>query len=466
MWKRTYKLAATICRSLFSFCMLVFGVCASVESATPQSSTSTELKVEKDQTPSDLFLRLLGQAYQKDEQIKSVLLTYKSAQLSPLNALMTSFIPQFSASGTLGYNRTRQTGLLPKSNYPTESGSLNVTQNLFNSGAGIATYRSAKAEEKIGEYEYQKALQEFLIRCIKAYAAVVTAQKTLDVNKASEESVGQQLKAAEVRAEVGEGSATEVALAQAELAKAVMRRLQAEAELYVASARFQDLFGELPPAKLKLPDLQHLKTPQGITEMVEQCMQKNLDLQILLLKGENAERKTTITAAGMLPKVDASASATRSRMTPANRKLYGTGRQTTYGAEVRVTIPIINNGQTSNFPAISRAQLEAAATKRSIQYQKEQTRLKAIQVWETHNVLKKSLAQNEAQVNAARLRLEGVTEEFKVGSRAMLDVMDAETKYLEAQVGLLQNEQKYVESIFDTLQVCGILSPIMFGLNS
>lgn len=411
------------------------------------------------------FYKVLAIAYQKDEQIKSVMLSYKGAQFSPLSAIMAHFVPQFSAQGSMGHSRFREAGRLPKSDYQTQGGSLRMTQNLFNGGAGIASYRTAVAAEKTGQLQYEKALQDFFVRALKSYVAVVSAQKTLEVSRSSEKSVGQQLEAAKVRAEVGEGTVTDVALAEAELAKTATRRIQAEAELQIASSRYHDMFGELPPASLTFPHFPDLVVPKELPSMIEGTMKHNHDLHMVQLQADDAGRKATMTMAGMLPKVDVNASASRNRLAPQYRQSYGTGWQTTYGTDLTVTIPLINNGQTSNFPAIAQAQLNASSARRSAQYQKEQIRLKAIQLWETTNYLSKALAQNQAQVNAAKLRLEGVTEEFKVGARAMLDVMDAETKHLEAQVALLQTEQRYIESIFDALQMCAMLKPQALGIH-
>lgn len=429
------------------------------------SAANATVQVQTKEHSQHHFYKVLANAYQKDEQIKSVLLNYKGASLSPLSAIMAHFVPQFTAQGSMGHATTRETGRLAKNNYQTQGGSLRVTQNVFNGGAGIASYRTAVAAEKTGQLQYEKALQDFLVRALKSYVGVVTAQKTLEVSRSSEKSVGQQLEAAKVRAEVGEGTITDVALAEAELAKTATRRIQAEAELQISVARYQDMFGELPPADMSFPYLPELVVPKELSAMTEMTLKHNHDIQMLQLQADDAGRKATMTMSGMLPKVDVNATASRNRLSPQYRQAYGTGWQTSFGTDVTVTIPFINNGQTSNFPAIAQAQLNASSARRGAQYQKEQIRLKAIQLWETTNFLSKALAQNQAQVNAAKLRLEGVTEEFKVGARAMLDVMDAETKHLEAQVSLLQTEQRYIESIFDALQICAMLKPQALGIH-
>lgn len=458
---------------VLSYLCLLCNLEASKTDNLSESSSVNEEGIQKEKqeltqgkdTGIQHFQKMLVLAYQGDDQIKAALLSSKSAQLSPLNTLMTSFIPQVSAQGSMGHTFTQRSGVIAKQNYQNQSGQLQVTQNLFNGGAGVAAYRMAKSAEKTGEINYNKALQDFLVRAVKAYVGVVIARKTLEVNKASEKSVGQQLEAAKVKVEVGDASASDLALAESELAKTTAQRIQAEASLEFAIATYQDMFLELPPAHMTLPEFSHLNIPQQVSHMCEIAMHNNYDIQLYDLQAADAYRKVTVTTAGMLPKVDANATAGRNRQTPNTRFQYGAKWQSSYGANVTVTIPFINNGQTSNFPAIAQAQLDAASAQRTVKAKKDDIRLQVIQSWQTANYLTKTVAQNEAQVKAAKTLLNGTSEEYKVGTKTFLDVMDAEAKYLSAQVSLLQNQQNLIQAIFGALQICGTLRPENLGIT-
>jgi outer membrane protein len=69
-----------------------------------------------------------------------------------------------------------------------------------------------------------------------------------------------------------------------------------------------------------------------------------------------------------------------------------------------------------------------------------------------------TLAANQAELKAARLALNGVVEERKVGQRTTLDVLNAQQSVLRAQESIVQNRRNAVVSSYSTLAAMGLLT--------
>jgi outer membrane protein len=71
----------------------------------------------------------------------------------------------------------------------------------------------------------------------------------------------------------------------------------------------------------------------------------------------------------------------------------------------------------------------------------------------------------EKQVNATEIALEGVKQEFELGTRTTLDILDAEQEYLDARVSLVQARNDSNTAIFLLSYYLGTLTPENLSLN-
>lgn len=83
------------------------------------------------------------------------------------------------------------------------------------------------------------------------------------------------------------------------------------------------------------------------------------------------------------------------------------------------------------------------------------TSARAYEAWTTAVARATSLA---AEVESARIALEGVEQEATVGARTVLDVLDAEQELLDAQVGLVRAERDAFVASYQLLVALGRLT--------
>ncbi|MBQ4084481.1 MAG: TolC family protein, partial [Alphaproteobacteria bacterium] len=99
----------------------------------------------------------------------------------------------------------------------------------------------------------------------------------------------------------------------------------------------------------------------------------------------------------------------------------------------------------------------------------EQTRRDLIklttQAWETWQSSKASIVSIKAQIKASKMALDGVIREANVGSRTVLDVLDAEQEHLNYQVNLVRAERDATAAALQLLSAVGKMTAEELKLN-
>jgi outer membrane protein TolC len=87
-----------------------------------------------------------------------------------------------------------------------------------------------------------------------------------------------------------------------------------------------------------------------------------------------------------------------------------------------------------------------------------------VAAWENYTASKAQLDSIKAQIEASKLALEGVIREAKVGSRTVLDVLDAEQEHLDNQVALVRVHHDEIVAAFALMSAVGQMTPTHLGL--
>ena len=88
----------------------------------------------------------------------------------------------------------------------------------------------------------------------------------------------------------------------------------------------------------------------------------------------------------------------------------------------------------------------------------------ANRAWDVLATAQASIQSLLAQVNAARIALNGTRQEALVGSRTVLDVLDAEQELLDARVSLVRAQRDEIVAGYGLLAVIGQLTARDLGL--
>jgi outer membrane protein len=128
-----------------------------------------------------------------------------------------------------------------------------------------------------------------------------------------------------------------------------------------------------------------------------------------------------------------------------------------------VSIPIYQGGR--EYAAIRQAKQTASQRQLQIIEATRAVRQQVTAAWYTYVSSGQGITAAKAQVAAASLALDGINQEYLVGSRTTIDVLNAEQELLNARLGLVSAEYAKMISSYQLLQAMGKLTARHMGLG-
>jgi TolC family type I secretion outer membrane protein len=357
--------------------------------------------------------------------------------------------PTVSGAGSIGtVNRDSQAA--GNDDFTPKSMSLSVEQPLYRGGRTMAAIRQADANIAAQRASLLNSEQSVLLGGVNSYLNVLRDQAVLDLNQNNENVLQRQLRAARDRFSVGEVTRTDVSQAESRASAARSGRIQAEGTLSESRASFERVFGTAPgtlakPAvKLTLPESREaaIEAAQNNNPVVLAAMNSKTAAEALLdaVKGE---RLPTLAAEGSLARSIDSGSSSSNRVDTAS-------------ALLNLTVPLYQAGSTSS--RIREARQTVSQRSQLRDSAERQATEAATQAWEQWKTAQAIVISRKDQVEAAQVALDGVQEEAKVGSRTVLDTLDAEQELLDARVGLVRAEYAEILAQYSLLSAIGRLT--------
>jgi outer membrane protein len=297
--------------------------------------------------------------------------------------------------------------------------------------------------------------QDILLAAASAFMNVVREQAVLDLNISNEQVLRRQLEAAQDRFRVGEITRTDVSQAEARLAGATADRVLAEGTLEASRAEYLSIVGEAP-GRLALPP-----TVGGLPEArpiaIERARTQHPDVLAAQYNEAAGLDEINRTYGELWPSVSVTGSVDRGYQSMANDVTTTSG-----SVRATVTVPLYQKGNV--FSRVRAARQTAAQLRSVVDSAKRTVARSATSSWETLVAVRARIESLKAQIQAAEIALEGVQREAEVGSRTVLDVLDAEQELLDARVNLVRAERDEVVNSFALKEALGELTARNLGL--
>ncbi len=358
--------------------------------------------------------------------------------------------PQLSATAGINQDLTRTGG----GNGRNINAGLDVSYPLFTGGAVRNAIRAADERVLAGRANLRATEGDIFTEAVAAYMDVIRDGSIVALNRNQVRVLQTNLQASRDRFEVGDLTRTDVAQSEARLALAQSALEIAEGRLSASEENYQRVIGDRPDNLQPPPPLPPL--PQTADQAVEIALANNADLVSIAAQIRAAERDVQITRSNRLPTVNAIGSGRATNFLGTADEQFGPNArntQTSTGAGVQARIPIYQGGlvgarvrQAQAFQ--SQLTEQGVATERAVI---SQTRA-------AHAVYLAALdaiASNETAVAANTLALEGVRAEQTVGTRNVLDVLNAEQELLNSQVQLVTARRDAYVAGFNLLNAMG-----------
>ncbi len=339
-------------------------------------------------------------------------------------------------------------------NYNERQWSARLEQPIVNLSRWF-DWRSAKSSVEGAEFNLANARQALVVRVVEAYLNVLRAQDRLDATLAREAAVNRQLEQVQQRFDVGLVAITDVLEAQAGSDNAVVDRIQADGDRYIFFETLQALIGEsfdsVDRISENLPVID--PEPQNEAHWVQTALDTNHNIAAAHAQLEAANRAIAARRSGHLPTVDGSI--TRSHYYTGGASFLANKINTTTYA-LSVNLPIYQGGFTNSRTKEARAMAEQA---------REELLNQQLTVSRDTRNLFQMVATDVVRVGArmkaiasSESALEATETGYEVGTRNIVDVLQAQQRLFASQFDYADSRYNYVIDLMRLKQAAGILN--------
>jgi len=371
----------------------------------------------------------------------------------------SGYRPVIGATGSIDY--TNRSGS-ESQRLTTGSFGVEISQTLFDGFQTRNNVASAEATVRSSFESLRNTEQNTLFDAASAYMDVIRDRRIAILTEQNLAFLDEQVRAARSRLEVGEGTRTDVAQADASRASAVAQLSEARAQELVSAATYRQVIGE-EPGKLDAASAQTKLLPGNVGEALSIAQAKHPAILASQFLVDAAGFSVKSFEGQLLPQITGSASVARTGVI-ADPNILGTGGTSTSASiGATVTIPLYQAGRVSAQIRQSKESLGQARI--NVDVARDSVRQAISSAWAQYVAAREGVAANRQVVEAARLALNGVIEERNVGQRTTLDVLDAQADVITAQINLTNSERDVVVGSYAILSAIGVLTAERLGLQ-
>ncbi len=337
------------------------------------------------------------------------------------------------------------------------SASVSIDVPIYQGGAVRNGVKAAKTRVEAGQANLRGTEASIFSQVVGAYMDVIRDSAIVSLNLANINVLNTNLQASNDRFEVGDLTRTDVAQSQSRLALAQSDLQNAQANLIASRENYIALVGEAPDNLEAPPILPGLpETPEAAVQV---ALADNPDILSAQKAREAARYDVKVAKAGSLPTLPGF---TQGSYTDYMDSDIAANKQAAVGATL--AIPLYQGGRPAAQVRQRQAQ-ESQAMEQQIEVERgviAQTR-SAFASWQASL---NAIESNQKAVDASGLSLEGVRAENSVGSRTILDILDAEQEALRARVQLVTVRRNAYVAGFSLLAAMGHAQADDLGLES
>jgi TolC family type I secretion outer membrane protein len=395
----------------------------------------------------------MAKAYSTNPQLRSERAGLRATDEGVPQAL-SNWRPTVTVIGEAG--TTRVDSNVSTSRREPRSAELEVSQPIYRGGRTQAETRRAEADVAAGRAQLKSTEQQILLAAVEAYMNVVSNIAVLDLARNNEQRLQRQLQAARDRFRVGEITRTDVSQAEAAVSGATAGRIRAEGALVNSRATYRAVIGD-SPGTLVTPK-ETLNLPASEAETQGQAETRNPAVQRAQFQVESARHNVDLIRGELLPSV----ALTGNISTEEDTTTRGSEREAA-SLTAQLTVPLYQAGDVYSR---LRAAKEVVSQRQEDYDDARRTALQnASLAWNTLETARAQVVSLQAQIRANEIALEGVEREALVGSRTVLDVLDAEQALLDSRVSLIAAQRDEVVARFALLGTIGTLTAKDLKLN-
>lgn len=380
-----------------------------------------------------------------------------SAQRNNQDRSSGRLLPSVILSGELARNREEVTtsgvGAAGLTYFDSNVLELTINQPLYRKDL-FTEVDLQQARSDVAEYEYRTAEQDFIMRVVQRYLAVLVARNDLYYLEAEKSAIREQLNNAKKRHLAGISTNADLYEAQASHDLAEAQAIVAIENLHDANAALEEVTNTPQPelADLSKDFIPVFAGPDDIKYWIEIADNHNPKLKASRYRVSALQYELDKSTAGHYPRLDVVAKYS----TEDTGGRFGESETDDQSIALKLVFPIYEGGTVN--ASIRESNDRLNAEKQNL----DKTHRQIIrQVNKTFSSISSTINRVKAlrqAVKSSESALSAIKSGYKAGSRTSSNILDAQRELFKSKRNLLQEQYKFVLTHLELKQLAGSLS--------
>lgn len=382
----------------------------------------------------------------------------RDAAFEKINEARSPLLPQLGLGADYGYNNGYRdaNGVDSK----VGSASLSLTQTIFD----MSKWRQLTLQEKsagIQDVTYQTDQQTLILNTATAYFNVLSAIDALSYTEAQKQAIYRQLDQTTQRFNVGLVAITDVQNARSQYDSVLANEVTARNNLDNAVETLRQVTGNYYPSLASL-NVDGFKTskPDGVNNLLKDAEKSNLLLLQARLSQDLAREQIRYAETGHMPTVGLSASTGVSNTTYSGSKTNSTQYNDSDVGQNKIginfSLPLYQGGQVNS--QVKQAQYNFVGASEQLEGAHRSVVQTVRSSFNNVNASISTINAYKQAVVSAQSSLDAMEAGYSVGTRTIVDVLDATTTLYNAKQQLSSARYNYLINQLNIKQALGTLN--------
>ena len=328
---------------------------------------------------------------------------------------------------------------------------IKIEQTLIDFGRN-AELKKSQLGLNLAKEKLKKAEQETFYKAIEAYSNLIASVEKVKINRQNLNLLIRQVENDKTRLEIGQITLSDLSQSESSLAGAEAKNIKSINDLTTSKLNYENVIGKINNVDDLTKSLNPISPlPKSLKEAIELSNNNNPDIKIAKIEYEQSEKDIKISKSDLAPTATLSIerSNTEDFSSTINEKEQDTIKAT-------ITWPFFSGGK--NLANVNKNQSEKIKKRLLLDNTIKSTETNVASAWSNYQSSESILTSIRAQVNAAEIANEGITQEYQRGSRSTLDFIQSTAILLDARISLANSERDFILAQNNLLKSVGLLN--------
>ncbi|KGP62767.1 membrane protein [Legionella norrlandica] len=405
------------------------------------------------------LMDIYRQALENDTIFKEAYDSYMSSTEAIPQARAALF-PQVTLGGQAGRNYQDSVAGIFTANqyYGSTLWQVNASQAVFNYQAW-AKVAQAKSSVKAAQASFNDAAQNLILRTAKAYFDVLFSKDTLEFAEAKKRANKRQYDQATQRFQVGLDAITSVYEAKAAYDQSIATVIAARNNQVNQNENLRKLtnhvYESLAPLRdSKIPLVK--PEPDDADQWIDTALKQNYKLYAAKYNLEVAKENVKSISAGNWPIFSIQSNASQVHNNASGNTVFIPSKQTQANIAIAMNFPVFQGGLVQS--QTRQAQYNFQSTSEKLEQTYRDTVVNSRIAFNTITDGISKVKADRQTVISVQNSLQSTEAQFEVGTRTMVDVVNAQQRLFEAQEQLARDQYDLINAILTLKYLAGTLN--------